>query len=290
MTNHAIAAIVFALLAAMLFAVASVAQQRAAASVPDDSGLLRSLLRNGRWWAAIVGDLGGYGMQVLALGFGAVLVVQPILVSSLVFALPLAARLNGQRITGRTAATAVVLVVALVLFLIVGDPTAGSETAPLRDWLVPLTVLGSVVGVAVVAGLVLTDHAHRALALGLAGGALFGLAAAITDRVVTLFGDGLGAVLTGWQTWALIAAGLLGFYLQQRAYQAGPLAASLPAAAVAEPLAAAFLGLTALGEHLRTGRAGQIVVVVCVVVMCAATVALCRAQAAPLPAPGEPAR
>lgn len=290
MTNRPIAAIVCALVAALLFAVASVAQQRAAAAVPEGSALMRSLLRSKRWWAAIVGDVGGYGMQVLALSFGAVLVVQPILVSSLVFALPLSARLNHQRITGRAAATALVLVAALVTFLIVGDPTAGEETAPLREWLVPLTILLSIVALATLAGLLVPNPSGRALALGLAGGALFGLAAALTDRVVTLFDDGLGAVLTGWQTWALVAAGLLGFYLQQRAYQAGPLAASLPAAAVAEPLAAAFLGLTALDEQLRTDGAGLIVVAASVVVMCVATVALCRTQAAPLPEVREPAR
>ncbi|MEV0060752.1 DMT family transporter [Nocardia sp. NPDC050718] len=282
MTNRSIAAIVCAVVAAMLFAVSSVAQQRAAAAVPGNASLVGSLLRNKRWWAAIVGDIGGYGMQVLALAFGAVLVVQPILVSSLVFALPLSARLNHQRITGRAAATALVLVTALVLFLVIGDPTAGEQTAPLREWLAPLAILLGIVAVATLAGFLVRKPAERALALGLAGGALFGLAAALTDRVVTLFGDGPGSVLTGWQTWALVGAGLLGFYLQQRAYQAGPLSASLPAAAVAEPLAAAFLGLTALNEQLRTDGLGLVAVVTCVVVMCVATVVLCRSQAAPL--------
>ncbi|MFE3543337.1 DMT family transporter [Nocardia sp. NPDC059177] len=279
MTNREIATIGCALLAALLFAVSSVAQHQAAAAVPPGSGLARTLVRNPRWWAAIVGDAGGYGMQVLALAFGAVLVVQPILVCSLVFALPLAARLNRQRIRGQAVLAALALVVALVLFLVIGDPTAGADTAPLREWLVPLTVLLGVVVVATLTGTLVRDKAVRALSLGLAGGALFGLAAALTDRVVTLFGEGPGSVLTGWQTWALVAAGLVGFALQQRAYQAGPLAASLPAAAVAEPLAAAYLGLTALDERLRTGDTGLLVLAVCVVVMCVATVVLSRAQA-----------
>ncbi|MFB7874859.1 DMT family transporter [Nocardia sp. NPDC056064] len=281
MTNREIATIGCALLAALLFAVSSVAQHQAAAAVPQNAGLVRSLLRNPRWWAGIVGDAGGYGMQVLALAFGAVLVVQPILVCSLVFALPMAARLNRQRITGRAAGAALALVVALVLFLIIGDPTAGEDDAALRAWSVPLAILLGIVAVATLAGVLVRDRAVRALSLGLAGGVLFGLAAALTDRVVTLFGDGPGSVLTGWQTWALVTAGLVGFYLQQRAYQAGPLAASLPAAAVAEPLAAAFLGLTALNEQLRTDGAGHLAIAVCVLVMCVATVVLSRAQAAP---------
>ncbi|MEV0545930.1 DMT family transporter [Nocardia salmonicida] len=286
MTNHEIATIVCALIAAMLIAVGAVAQQRAAAAVPEDASLVGGLLRSPRWWSGIVGDVGGYGMQVLALTFGAVLVVQPILVSALVFALPLSARLNGQRITARAATIALILVTALVLFLIVGDPTAGEDTAPFREWLVPLVILLGVVAAATVTGLVISSRSGQALALGLAGGALFGMAAALTDRVVTLFGDGIGAVLGGWQTWTLVAAGLLGAYLQQRAFQAGPLSASLPAATIAEPLAAAFLGLTALNEHLRTNGFGLVVVGVCVIVMCVATVALCQTRAVA----AEPAR
>ncbi|MFD4458088.1 DMT family transporter [Nocardia sp. NPDC058480] len=286
MTNHQIATIVCALIAAMLIALAAVAQQRAAAAVPEGTSLLRSLLRSPRWWSGVVGDAGGYAMQVLALAFGAVLVVQPILVSALVFALPLSARLNGQRITARAATTALILVAALALFLIVGRPTAGEDTAPFREWLVPLAILLGAIVAATLTGLTITSPSGRALALGLAGGALFGTAAALTDRVVTLFGDGIGAVLGGWQTWMLVAAGLLGVYLQQRAFQAGPLAASLPAATIAEPLAAAFLGLTALDEHLRTDGFGLVVVGACVMVMCAATVALCHTRAVT----DEPAR
>lgn len=279
MTNHPIAAIVCALIASLLFAVAAVAQQRAAAAVPEGTALIGTLLRNPRWWAGIGGDAGGYAMQVLALAFGAVLVVQPILVSALVFALPLSAWLNGQRISARAATMALILCAALALFLIVGNPTVGEDTAPFREWLVPLAILLGIVAVVTLLGLLITNRSGQALALGLAGGALFGLAAALTDRVVTLFGDGLGAVSSGWQTWALVAAGLLGLYLQQRAFQVGPLSASLPAVTIAEPLAAAFLGLTALGEHLRTDGAGLLVVVVCVVVMGVATVALCRTSA-----------
>lgn len=81
-----------ALVAAILFAVASVAQQQVAEQVPHGTPLVRTLLGSRRWWAGVAGDGGGYAMQVMALALGAVLIVQPILVSSLVFALPLAAR------------------------------------------------------------------------------------------------------------------------------------------------------------------------------------------------------
>ncbi|MBF6140973.1 DMT family transporter [Nocardia farcinica] len=118
------------------------------------------------------------------------------------------------------------------------------------------------------------------LLFGAAGGALFGLAAALTDFVAGRFTHGLGAVLTTWQTWALVAAGVVGVYVQQRAFQVGSIAAALPAATIAEPLAAAFLGLTVLDERLRTDGFGLVVVVASVAVLCVTTVRLAHAQAA----------
>ncbi|MFQ6325083.1 DMT family transporter [Nocardia sp. CWNU-33] len=279
MPHHPLGAIVCALLAALLFAVAAVAQQHAAAAVPEGDSLIRALLRNPRWWAGILGDAGGFAMQVVALALGAVLLVQPILVSMLVFALPLSARLNRRTVTVRTWATAIALVAALACFLIVGDPSEGSANAPLREWIVPLAILLGLIAAAIAIGAATAAPALRAMLLGTAGGALFGLAAALTEYVTTLFEHGLGQVLGSWQTWALVASSLIGFYLQQRAFQAGPLVASLPAICITEPLAAAYVGITVLDERLRTGTIGLVVIGCTVIVMCATTIQLSRAQA-----------
>ncbi|WP_194818506.1 DMT family transporter [Nocardia sp. XZ_19_385] len=278
MQHHPLGAIVCALVAALLFAVAAVAQQRAAAAVPEGESLMGSLVRNPRWWAALVGDAGGYVMQVAALALGPVLLVQPILVSALVFALPLSARLNGRRISARTWATALALVGALACFLIIGDPTEGNSDAPLRDWGWPLAVLLGFIALAVVIGL-RGDPTRRALLFGTAGGSLYGLAAALTACVAGQFSLGFVHLLTNWQTWALVAAGLIGLYLQQRAFHVGPLAASLPAVTITEPLAAAFLGLTVLDERLRTNGFGLFAIAVAVIVMCVTTIRLSRTQA-----------
>ncbi|MFX0577451.1 DMT family transporter [Nocardia nepalensis] len=281
MSNHEVGAVVCALISALLFAVAAVAQQHAAAAIPEDEPLLGSLVRNPRWWAGIVGDAGGYAMQVAALTLGAVLLVQPILVSMLVFALPLSARLNRRRITPRTWATAIALVAALACFLIVGDPTEGDTTAPLRNWIPPLAAMLGLLAIASVIGIKTSDPTRRALLLGAVGGSLFGLAAALTDYVTELFAGGLTHVLGSWQTWALVASGLIGLYLQQRAFQSGPLVASLPAVTIAEPLAAAFIGITVLDERLRTDHLGLLVIAIAVITMCATTIQLSRVQAEP---------
>ena len=92
-----------ALVAAALFAVAAAAQQRAAAQVPDERarglGLIRVLVRRPLWWVGTGGDLAGYAAQAAALGLGSLVLVQPLLVTTLLFALPLAAWWSGRRLS-----------------------------------------------------------------------------------------------------------------------------------------------------------------------------------------------
>ena len=243
-----------ALLAALLFACASVAQQRAASAVPEGEALVASLIRSPRWWAGLIGDGGGYVMQAVALSLGSVLVVQPLIVTSLLFALPLSAKFSGIRITRSAWSLAIMLAISLAIFLVVGDPTEGDSNAPWSDWAVPLTITVAVAVAATVGGLSKLD---------------------VTD----LLGHGVVGVISAWQTWALIASGAIGVYLQQRAFQVGPLSASLPALTIGEPIAAIFLGMTVLDERLRVDGPGIALIGCAVAVMIMTTIALSRSQA-----------
>lgn len=281
MTGTAVA-VLCALAAAALIAVGSVAQQTSAAAVPDTDSFVGSLLRSPRWWAGILGDGGSYVLQVIALVFGSVLLVQPLLVASLLFALPLAAATTGRRVTRTTWLLAGALCAALAIFLLVGNPNEGTGDAAAARWALPLGTVLAVTAAAVVVALL--SPRRRALSFGIAAGVLYGVTSAFTKHVTDLAEHGIPQLLGSWQTWTLVAAGATAIYLQQRAFQAGSLTASLPALTVGEPLAAIVLGMTVLGEHLRTDGPGRILVSAAVVVMLVTTVALSRAQAADTPA------
>ena len=160
-----------ALVAAALFAVAAAAQQRAAAQVPDERarglGLIRVLLRRPLWWVGTGGDFGGYAAQAAALGVGSLLLVQPLLVTTLLFALPLAAWWGGRRLSRVDATWAVLLAIALALFVVVAEPTAGVNRAPIAAWLPAAAVLGVVLAVCLA---VAAARRGTARALLLAGG------------------------------------------------------------------------------------------------------------------------
>jgi drug/metabolite transporter (DMT)-like permease len=281
-----------ALLAALLFAVASVAQRGAAAEVPDDAArglrLVGRLVRSRRWWAGTVGDTAAYVVQAAALGVGSVLLVQPLLVTSLLFALPLEARRSGRRVPVPQRWWSAALVVALGLFVVVGGPTAGADRSPPSDWLLPGGVLVGLVA-ACVLGAGTRRGARRATLLAAAAGLCYGLVGVLTKSVVSLLVTGLVPLLTGWETWVLVVAVTVGTYLQQTAYGAGPLSASLPAVTVGEPLAASALGVVVLGEDIRASGPVLVLIGVLVVLMVVATAALARGAAATAPDATAPA-
>jgi hypothetical protein len=275
-------AALLALVAAVLFAVAAVAQQRSAAQVQDEQARgLRLALRLARrplWWAGTLGDTGGYVAQAAALGLGSLVLVQPLLVTTLLFALPLGARSAHRRLGRADWGWALLLAGALAVFLVSGEPTAGADRAGLREWLPAAVVLG-VLEVGCLVGAATRRGTTRALLLALATGIAYGVGAALTKGVVSLLDDGLLRLLGSWETYVLVAAMVGGTLLQQSAFQAGDLAASLPAVTVAEPVVAVALGIGVLGEHLRADGAEWVLIAGVVVLMVAATLRLARSAA-----------
>ena len=57
--------------------------------------LLLRLVRRPMWLAGTAADWSGFGLQALALGMGSILVVQPLLCTGLLFALPIGAAWRG---------------------------------------------------------------------------------------------------------------------------------------------------------------------------------------------------
>jgi hypothetical protein len=107
----------------------------------------------------------------------------------------------------------------------------------------------------------------------------YGVAAALTKGVVGQLDEGLVALLTSWETYALVTVSFAGTMLQQSAFQAGDLGASLPTMIVGEPVVAVVIGVSVLQEQLRADGAEWALIALLVVVMVAATTALARSAA-----------
>jgi drug/metabolite transporter (DMT)-like permease len=274
--------VVLALASALAFAAATVGQQRAAARSSDAEArtgrFVGQLLRNPRWIAATLGNAVGYSLQAAALGVGSVVVVQPILVTSLLFALPLSARLARQRLPSTAVVSALLLSVSLSVLVILGEVNKGLGRGSYQGWLIVAVVV-----VPLVTGCLIFAHARsgavRASLLAIAVGLLGGVLAVLTKSVVDAGSSGVVHLLATGETYALVVVGLGGTYLQQLSFQAGALQASLPIMTVLEPVIAVVLGLTLLHEQLRTDSLRMTALVAAALTMGVATVALARVQA-----------
>jgi drug/metabolite transporter (DMT)-like permease len=276
-------AALLALGAAFFIAVGDVIHQRTAHEVTDEQvshvELFMRLLRDRQWWLGSVVSAVGFALQAAALGFGSVLLVQALLVTSLLFALPISARLSHRRVNRWQWTSAALLAAAVAVIVTVGNPTAGHSRASLETWTAVIVVLGPALVLCVVGARIWSGPVSAVL-LAAVSGALWGLFAVLTKGVVDRLDDGLWALLRTPElyVWALVA--IAGTSWQQSSFRAGALTASLPTMTVVEPLVGSVLGVVVLGETLRPGDAGWLTLIVAVAVMVVATVALARGEAA----------
>jgi drug/metabolite transporter (DMT)-like permease len=264
--------------AAALFAVGAVAQQQAAARNVDAGGLrlIGRLLMSPRWLAATFGNLLGYALQASALAAGSLLVVQPILVTTLVFALPLGARWNHRHITRREVLWAVGLCAALAVFLLASDPEGGHDVTAFRSWAPSVVVAGAVVVTAAIVATMSTGR-RRSLAFAIVAGTCVGFASALTKSVVSHLGHDVVGALGHWEMYALVGAAAVGVFCQQLAFQAGSLEVSFPATMVLDPVVSVVVGIAALDERLQASGGMWGLIGAAVVVLVAGTIALARA-------------
>src|SRR5215472_13725311 len=235
-------AVLAALGAAGSFGVAAALQHRQAQLAPKSADLSFRLLARlaGRplWLAGIVLAAVAYGLQALALAFGPLALVAPIVATDLLFALPVAARYS-RPLRAADWLGCALAAGGIAAFLAAAPPPSGRSDAPARDWLLAFASVALVCVLAVSAGRLANGPARAALT-ATAAGAVFGLTAAVTLSLTRL----------------VRALGLTGLLLSANAFQAGALAASLPVMDTVEPACAVLLGTMLFGERLAASPAG----------------------------------
>lgn len=262
----------YALAAACFLGLGFVAQQHAARREPLERvlhfSLLLSLARKPLWLGGIAAMVCGQLLGATALGHGDITRVEPILATSLIFALVIAHGLYRERISRREWSGAVLASSGVAMFLLAGSPAGGRAPASLSPrWLAAAVAVGA-------AGLLVL--AARRLGLGVgaillagAGGILFGVQDSLTRAWLLAAHSGILRTIEHWQPYALLAVAVLGLLLTQSAFDAAPLHVSLPAGVLAEPLTGIALGVAVFGERLRDtplALTGQIAALVAVAV------------------------
>jgi drug/metabolite transporter (DMT)-like permease len=247
-------AAILALLAAVCFALAATLWQRASLSLSGVSfrnpKSFLVLLTQWVWLLGLAAQIVGVALQAAALDRGRVSIVQPLLVSTVIWALPLGYFLTHQTVGRREILGAAIIVVGLALFASFGDPAGGVDNAPGSDWVASILVIGS----ACAALLVFANRGSlstRAALLGTVAGMLYGLSATLMKPVVeNVHVEGVGGVIAGWEFWVWAAAGIIGFLFQQLSLSTGRLVPSVATVSVANPVVSVLLGALVLQERL----------------------------------------
>ena len=280
-----------ALIAAFLFALAATLQQRGAlelGGVGSASSLLK-LLGRPMWLVGTLALLVGYVFQAAALDRGRLSIIQPLLVTTVVFALPLGYFLTSQIVGRREIVGAGVILVGLALFTYFADPSGGVDNAPGSEWAVAIVVLVVVCGALLsFGGRSDSSAGTRAAVYGTVAGILFGLSASLTKPTVEYLHEGVDELLSHWEGYALAVAGVLGFVLQQVSLGTGKLAPSVATVSVANPIVGIAIGTLLLDErwsrpgwHILLGIVGLVLALVGAVVISVASERRKERQAAP---------
>jgi drug/metabolite transporter (DMT)-like permease len=290
-TSHVGLAVVCSVAAAFSYALSNVLQQHEAEQVAEGEtlklGLLRQLAHRPRWVAGMGADVGGYVFEALALGVGTLVLVQPILSTSLLLSLFLGGVINNRRISRAGWIAAVVLAIGVGVFLYIVAPTEGIQLASNRSWLIAAPPIAGFVLAAVAAARV-TSGATRGAFLGLAAGTLFGTSAVLTKAFVHFLGGGILNWVPHWEPYALAVSSISGLVLAQSAFQTGALAAAISAEQVMQPLTGVALGVGLLDERLElSGTIGRLTIGAALIAMLGGVLALARVENPDLtPPPG----
>ena len=244
------AAVLTALAAAVAFGGSTALMHHGASGTPEDArglrGLMSHIVRQWRWWLGMAASLSGLALHALALHIGTIAVVQPLVVTGLVFAFLFRSALDRHLPSRRTMLWVLLTATGLTVFLLAARTQSGRDSLD-TDPAVVLLVAGAV---AVAVGWVAAFRVprHAGLLLGIAAGVVYGLVAGTLKATANSAADGLGGMFTSWPVYVLVALGVAGFLLNQQAYQRAPLSRSAPAANTVNPVVALVFGIVAYGE------------------------------------------
>lgn len=278
---------------ALAFSLSSFMKHVSAGQVPSSRGegargfgrFIRATLAHPLWLGGIGADAAGLALQLVALHFGALAVVQPLLITGLIWALLLRQRYHSV-VSRREIAWAVVVAACLAGFLAVArvrPPVDNQGVDSIPAYIA--TGIGVLLGLACVVSARRMKHGRAAALLGVTVGATYAATAALLKTLTDIAVAHPLHLFVSWQLYAVLVLGAGGLLLNQMAFQAGPLSASLPAIATVDPLLSVVIGVALYDERIRHTAWSLAGLAVLLSVLGIAIVALVRAEHDPEAAP-----
>lgn len=255
--NSVPVSILLALFSALTSAANLLMQRVSSGAGPSGSvlRLARYLLRQPLWLLGAGAAVASFVLQAAALRRGQLSVVQPVLVTELVFVLLLRQLWLRQSVRALAWTSAGVTCVGLAGFLVAAEPRGGHLRPTDGAWVTCVLAFGgSALALAVFAS---RGSPARRAALYAAAAAVTGAfgATLIKTAVTTLTSNGPAELLTSWPVYALILTMIASAVLIQAALHVGPLTVSQPVLVILNPIVSIWLSVWLFAEHFTDDAA-----------------------------------
>jgi drug/metabolite transporter (DMT)-like permease len=250
-------AVVLALAAALCNALATIFERIGVETAPADAAmrwkLMAHVMRRPTWWLGLLSMVGAFLFQIAALGQGGLTLVQPLLVTELLFLVVILRLWFGRPLGWREAVGVLLTVAGLAIFLGVSDQGGGNVIPNSVGWL--LMMIATVGAVAICIHVArFRSRAWRSAWYGAAAAISFAVCAAFMKATTVLYArGGFVALFTHFEPYGIAVAGLAGLFLAQNAFHAGPITASQASLVIVDPIASIVIGVGLFGDNLRGG-------------------------------------
>lgn len=233
------------------------------------------LVRNPIWLIGIVLFGTSFLLHLVALSFGSVSVVQPLIVTELIFIPPFAALISKARIHARDWVAILSVAAGLGIFLIAAAPEEGSKEPSTAVWIITFFVFYAICGLLMLIGSRLPINPRAAVA----GTAVGFINAALAIFAKGAFEGNTGSIFTNPLSYVTIFIAITLVGLTALAFRVGPITTSSPAMIAATPIISVIASVILFGETLNTSPIAIAIIVVCVVVVGAGVYALTQSEA-----------
>lgn len=227
---------------------------------PDFAG---KLWMNKIWVIGVLLFCVTYLVHMGALAFGSAALVQPLIVTELIFLPPIAALVTKVKVTRQQWTAIIVVTIALAGYLIVSSPSANNSTPSSTQWII--VTVGMIVAMAALVGLGQKTSPVVAAALcgtaaGLAGALMALTASGLFDGPT---GGGISSLLTNPLLYVTVTANILTIVLAALAFRAGPITVSTPAMIGVNPIVALLISIWIFGVTIHDTPLDLIVIIIC---------------------------
>jgi drug/metabolite transporter (DMT)-like permease len=211
------------------------------------------VFRRPTWWLGLLSMMGAFLFQVTALDNGGLTLVQPLLVTELIFLVLILRVWFGRPLGWREAVGVVLTVAGLATFLAVSDQGGGKVIPNEAGWLLMMIATVGAVAVCLTVARV-GSRPWRSAWYGAAAAICFAVCAAFMKATTVLLGHGgFSGLFTHFETYGIAISGLAGLFFAQNAFHAGPITASQASLLIVDPIASIVIGVGLFGDNLRGG-------------------------------------